>query len=303
MARGTEGKQRRKAERKEARSADPAGLFEEAAFEEVKEDSDGEKSVTSDCCDNKTPKETFKDPFAEPLSSVPVPTAAKKKKKKRTMMTAEQMQQHAKKKEGIKMMPLIFLVLLTGTAMIPALLFVGDKAGAYFQRSHILGSLGHRLGIGPSPKKRVLSFYEKHDPSKVKDVPNILAKYYGNYPKLTKTLERKYQDYGYFQHWEQDEAPFTLAKEQLWSTYAYFNTKWNSHAPKPLKRAAKNAKGNFSRIYRKSRILWKKSVWPVLEPFLGVPKGGDKRKRDDRRKANNAKKRGRKDFIEEEDEM
>ena len=71
--------------------------------------------------------------------------------------------------------------------------------------------MGHKLGVGATPKKRVLSFYEKHDPEKFDDIPKIMAKYYGDYPKLVKRLERRYQDYGYFKDWEQDEAPMKLA--------------------------------------------------------------------------------------------
>ena len=109
--------------------------------------------------------------------------------------------------EGIKTLPLVMLVLLTATTVIPALLYMGDYFSAFIQKNHIIGNLGQRLGIGPSPKKRVISFYEKHDPEKMGEVNNILSKYYGDYPKLVKRLERKYGDYGYFLNWESDEAP------------------------------------------------------------------------------------------------
>eukprot|EP00957_Ditylum_brightwellii_P132284 10086812-Ditylum_brightwellii.AAC.1 len=95
-------------------------------------------------------------------------------------------------KQGIKTAPLVLLVLMTGTTLLPALLYAGDWFGAFIQKNHIMGNLGHKLGIGPSPKKRVLSFYEKHDPEKLEDVPTILGKYYGDYPQLVKRLERKY---------------------------------------------------------------------------------------------------------------
>ena len=108
---------------------------------------------------------------------------------------------------GIKTLPLVMLIMLTGTTVIPALLYMGDYFSAFIQKNHIMGNLGQRLGIGPSPKKRVISFYEKHDPEKMGEVNNILSKYYGDYPKLVKRLERKYGDYGYFLNWESDEAP------------------------------------------------------------------------------------------------
>ena len=62
---------------------------------------------------------------------------------------------------------------------------------------------------------------------------------YGNYPKLTKNLERKYQDYGYFLNWQQDEAPAILVKEKLEIYYKAVNKKWHKHAPTHMKTAAR----------------------------------------------------------------
>jgi hypothetical protein len=204
--------------------------------------------------------------------------------------------------QGIKMGPLIMLIMMTGTTLLPVMLYAGDWFGNFIQRQHILGSLGHKLNIGASPKKRVRSFYEKHDPYKMDEVDKILAKYYGDYPTLIKRLERKYQDYGYFLNWEKDEAPMTLALEKLTETKKYLQTQFNKHAPQKLKIAARNANYNFGKTYRKLKILWRKQIWPHLEPFFGVPDGAAAQKRKDRASAQSRKGR-RKKNTDYDDEM
>jgi len=194
--------------------------------------------------------------------------------------------------EGIKTLPLIMLIMLTGTTVLPALLYMGDYFSAYLQKNHIMGNFGHRLGIGPSPKKRVISFYEKHDPDKLNEIPTILAKYYGDYPKLTKRLERKYQDYGYFINWEQDEAPMHLALEKVWETQEELQKQFDRYAPAVVKTGARNMRHNFGHLYKKGNVVWKKQVWPILQPYLGVPdaKAAKKQKLQDKRDAEKRKK-------------
>jgi hypothetical protein len=194
--------------------------------------------------------------------------------------------------EGIKTLPLVMLIMLTGTTVLPALLYMGDYFSAFIAKNHIMGNLGHRLGIGPSPKKRVISFYEKHDPEKLGEVPNILSKYYGDYPKLVKRLERKYGDYGYFINWEQDEAPMNLAFEQLWETKEMLDKQFDRHAPAIVKTGARNMRANFGFLYKKGHKVWVKQVWPVLQPYLGVPdaKAARKQKLQDKKDAEKRKK-------------
>jgi hypothetical protein len=190
--------------------------------------------------------------------------------------------------QGIKTTPLILLILLTGTTLLPAILYVGDMASNYLGNNNVLGQLGYRLGVGAVPRKRVLSFYEKHNPDKISEVPTILSKHYGEYPKLIKKLERKYQDYGYFHGWEEDEAPMMMVRDSLEEAYSFWIQKiWNRHAPVALRTAARNAKYNFSKIYKKGSKIWKKQVWPVLEPYIGVPdeRTAAKQKRKDAEEA------------------
>lgn len=192
----------------------------------------------------------------------------------------------SKKGGGIKTTPLILLVLLMGTAILPAILYASDFLGTALQKHHVMGSVGYRLGLGAIPRKRVLSFYEKHAPDKINDVPNILSKHYGDYPTLIKRLERKYQDYGYFMGWEEDEATYKmvmLSVEDLYDTW--IQKYWNKYAPQAAKTAARNARYNLTFLYKKFRKVWKKNIWPVLEPVFGVPAGVEKQKREDARKA------------------
>lgn len=189
-------------------------------------------------------------------------------------------------KKTIKTMPLILLIMMVGTTILPAIIYASDFVANFAQKHHVLGNVGYRMGLGSVPRKRVLSFYEKHDPTKLEDVPTILSKHYGDYPKLVKKLERKYQDYGYFLGWEEDEAPLTLAIEQLVQTREYFvNEYWNRYAPQPAKTAARNIRYNLTFLLKKGRKVWKKNVWPALEPFFGVPKGAEKQKRKDAKEA------------------
>ncbi|KAL3822051.1 hypothetical protein ACHAXA_007844 [Cyclostephanos tholiformis] len=212
-------------------------------------------------------------------------------------------------KGGIKTLPLVMLIMLTGTTLLPAILYAGDYFSAYLSKNHFMGNIGHRLGIGPSPKKRVVSFYEKHDPDKLHEVPSILAKYYGDYPKLVKRLERKYADYGYFLNWEQDEAAMTLAFEKVWETRDALQKQFDRHAPALVKTGARNMRHNFGYLYKKGNRLWKKKVWPLLEPYLGVPdaksarrqKLKDKKEAEKRKKQATGQRRKSAEFRDEDD--
>lgn len=248
------------------------------------------------------------DSDAEDEAVVPVANLPKKKKKKKSAASA--MPQPPAKKEGIKTLPLIFLIIMTGTTLLPALLYGADYLQAFAATNNMAGQIGFRLGIGAVPRKRVLSFYEKHDPNKLLDVPTVLSKYYGEYPVLIKKLERKYQDYGYFLGWEEDEAAVRLAMEQVQASYEVWLTDyWNRYAPQTAKTAARNIRYNVTFLIKKGRKVWKKHVWPVLEPVFGVPGGAAKQKRQDAADASKRKgkkpagtRRKKKDFRDDEEE-
>merc|ERR1712238_235821 len=223
-------------------------------------------------------------------------TIRKKKKKPSSCCKGNEetsdMPPKPKSNQGIKTTPLILLILMVGTTVLPGLIFASDYIGGFLQKNHVLGQIGFRLGMGSVPKKRVMSFYEKYDPNKLNEVPAILSKYYGDYPKLIKRLERKYQDYGYFLGWEADEAPLALAMEQLQDVYTlWINSYWNVYAPQTLKTAARNVRYNLTFLQKKFRRAWKKQIWPHLEPFFGVPKGAGKQKREDAAEARKRKEK------------
>lgn len=280
MARGSDGKLDRKEARKEKRKEEKERLLKDGPDEF---DFKGEGASST------VPEETVKSDETnaddEPIK--------KKMKRKKTKKIVEQSDAPTSS-GGIKMGPLIMLLMLTGTTLLPALLYAGDWVTSYISRNSIMGTLGHKFGIGPSPKKRVISFYEKHDLTRLDEVDHILGKYYGDYPKLIKRLERKYVDYGYFLDWEQDEAPMTLAMDKLYDTRDYIQKKFNKYAPQQLKIACRNIKYNVTTLYKKFRKVWKKHLWPMLEPIFGVPDGSEAQKRKDRAESMNAKGRRKK---------
>ena len=267
MARGAEGKLRRRNEKKKARQDEAESMLNHNT-------SDFMAPVEEDDSDDE-PADTGAD--------VPPP------KKKKSTTTAAAAPVPPKKKQGIKTLPLILLAIMLGTTLLPALIYAGDWLGSMSQKHNFIGSLGYKLGLGPSPKKRVLSFYEKHDPTKLNDVDSILSKHYGSYPTLIKKLERKYGDYGYFLGWEQDEAPMTVALEHVAATKEYLGVQFNRYAPQFLKTAVRNVRYNLGFLYKKGRKVWKKHVWPILEPVFGVPKGTAAQKRKDREEARKRK--------------
>jgi hypothetical protein len=226
--------------------------------------------------------EIEKDSDAE--EEAPVEKKKKKKKSKARAAAADDSipMPPQQQKPTINRTPLILLILMTGSTLLPALIYASDYLGNFMQNHHVLGEIGFRMGMGAVPKKRVLSFYEKHDPEKLNDVPDILSKYYGDYPKLIKRMERKYQDYGYFMGWEEDEAPMALAMEKFQETYdTWIHSYWNVYAPQQLKTAARNIRYNITFLHKKLHKAWKKHIWPMLEPIFGVPKGAEKQKRKD----------------------
>lgn len=304
MARGSEGKAARKQAKKEARAKEAERILggEEPSLNDIVNNSEGPNIEDDSSSDEEG--ET-----AVPESTPEEDEAPKKKKSKSKSARAKKKAAEKTARggggdaccappgggggagEGIKTLPLVMLIMLTGTTVIPALLYMGDYFSAFIQKNHIMGNLGQRLGIGPNPKKRVFSFYEKHDPEKLNEVPAILSKYYGDYPKLVKRLERKYGDYGYFINWEKDEAPMALAFEQIWETKAVLDKQFDRHAPALVKTGARNMRHNVTFLYKKGYTLWKKQVWPILQPYLGVPdaKAAKKQKLKDKKEANKRK--------------
>lgn len=300
MARGKDGKARRKEQRKEDKKTAEEMIEGTHDLEETEIDENLPMPPSATATTGPPIVETVddSDDDNDTADDLVLPVKKKKKSKKTkdsssgaasggdketkyTNRAAKAGNASAGPAKGIKTTPLVLLVLMVGTTLIPAILYASDFLGAFMAKNNIMGYVGFKLGIGQTPNKRVLSFYEKHDPDKISEVPKILSKYYGDYPKLIKNLERKYQDYGYFYEWEQDEAPMTVAFEQLYETRDYLHTQFNTYAPQPIKTAVRNIQYNFGTLHKKFRKAWKKHLWPHLEPFFGVPKGAKAQKRKD----------------------
>jgi hypothetical protein len=207
----------------------------------------------------------------------------KKKKKKRAALQGSIPAPGVPQKGGIKTLPLILLILMTGTTLLPVAIYASDYFSTFLAKNDFMGSIGYRFGIGAVPRKRVMSFYEKHAPDKIRQVPSILSKHYGDYPTLIKKLERKYQDYGYFMGWKDDEAPARMLQEYAADAYRIWIKQWNRFAPQLAKTAARNARYNITTIYKRAYYkIWKKFIWPkLLQPILGVPEGAERVKRQD----------------------
>jgi hypothetical protein len=280
MPRGSEAKLRRRTRKKDDEST-VTDMFGTGDDEDDQKGGFSEEIPLPPRVSNGRGGAAVEDDDSEDDAAITEEMPKKKKKKKKSADAALLSQIPQKQEKGIKLLPLIFLVIMTGTTLLPAVLYAGDYASSILAKNDLMGSLGYRMGIGSVPKKRVLSFYEKHSPEKVNDVPTILSKHYGDYPLLLRKLERKYQDYGYFIGWEEDEAASRMLKDHLADIYGMWIKQWNKYAPQVVKTAARNIRYNLTAMYKKGFKIWKKHVWPLLEPIFGVPDGGEKQKRQD----------------------
>ena len=103
-----------------------------------------------------------------------------------------------------------------------------------------------------------------------------------------------------------------LAFEKLYETRDMLQKQFDLHAPAVVKTGVRNMRHNLGTVYKKGNKLWRKQVWPVLQPYLGVPdeKAARKQKIKDKREAEKMKKaraggggrRKNADFRDEEDE-
>jgi hypothetical protein len=85
-----------------------------------------------------------------------------------------------------------------------------------------------------------------------------------------------------------------LAIEQLQETYStWVNSYWNVYAPQQLKTAARNIRYNLAFLQKKFRKVWKKHIYPILEPIVGAPGNAEKQKRKDAAEARKRKQQAR----------
>ncbi|GMH98029.1 hypothetical protein TrST_g14295 [Triparma strigata] len=321
MARGAEAKQRKKEKKANAKAngeevsggkanfdsyfgedpmlnpppnvPDPVAQLEQLQAHQAK------VSKPKSCCDHSDDESEEKEEEDDVMAKI---KQGKKQRKK------EKMAEVSKEKGGgffgeIKLLPLLFLFLLTASTALPAFFWILDNAGGVLVKTNLTGQLGYRLGIGSTPRKRITSFYEKHSPDKLDSVDSTLSKYYGDYKTLTKKLERKYSDYGYFVGWEEDEAASKLAWEKFGEYQKEFSKAYRKKAPKQLVQASDNFYYNVGGIVKKAKVTWRKQIWPVLKPIIWVAdeKEAKRQKKADAKKYGK-KKKGSAAFRDEEDE-
>lgn len=130
--------------------------------------------------------------------------------------------------------------------------------------------MGVALGLSNTPKKRLIKFYEKHNPSKVEDVGMLIRKYSSDYKPMIKKLEAKYHDYGFFLQWEKDSDISAVQAE----TYKYVVT----HATKYYQRYMPwQIRQGLRNIHTNVNFYWKK-LYKILDKQL-TPKNGNKKQR------------------------
>jgi hypothetical protein len=94
-------------------------------------------------------------------------------------------QKRNKEKGGLKWGPIIMMLMVFGPAILPAVLYVWDKVSQ--------SQWGISVGLGSSPRDRLVAFYKKHNPEKLGEVDKVLRKYQGKTDELFKRLEAKYR--------------------------------------------------------------------------------------------------------------
>lgn len=150
---------------------------------------------------------------------------------------------------------ILFLALLTGTAVLPALLWVVDSAGSAF-------ALTAAAFFGKTPKARLVKFYRKHNPAKVDEVPKLINKYAGDYPKMIKVLEAKYGDYGFFLNWENDADFSKFAQKELRKYYKWCERYYKQYMPYRLRVAFFNMYTIIDNLVRPIVTLVRSIIFP-----------------------------------------
>jgi len=169
-----------------------------------------------------------------------------------------------KKEKGyfaqVKWSHIAILFMMMAGGMLPVIMMAADVLGPKLTAgvNAVLPSLQPYLvgaGLSPAPKKRLNKFYEKHKPEKMEEVDKILLKYAGDYKTMTKKLESKYNDYGYFMNWEQEEG-FKAAQKQTYEYVAKTSAKlYQKCIPFPIRMGVNRVYGNALFAYTKALKL------------------------------------------------
>mmetsp|Transcript_15288 Transcript_15288/g.41060 ORF Transcript_15288/g.41060 Transcript_15288/m.41060 type:complete len:133 (-) Transcript_15288:599-997(-) len=120
------------------------------------------------------------DPFAE-REETRAQARQRVKEEKKAPVRSKREDDDDKGKGGIKFGPLLFLILIVSSSLLPALVDLFDK----------LGKMGF-TAFQVDHEAKLRRFYENHNPEKVKDVPSVLRKYKGREEVLYQKLSAKY---------------------------------------------------------------------------------------------------------------
>ncbi|CAM9514950.1 unnamed protein product [Pylaiella littoralis] len=93
-------------------------------------------------------------------------------------------QRRPAKKGGIKILPLILMFVMFGPVLLTGLIFVCDYV--------VNSEWGIRVGLPGNPRASLTKFYQKHNPTKMRDVDKLMKKYKGRYAEMFQRLDAKY---------------------------------------------------------------------------------------------------------------
>ena len=180
--------------------------------------------------------------------------------------------------KGIRWQYVAFLVLLFGTTALPAVFWVLDSVGGLVGKGAggAMGGIGAKLGMSATPRDRLAKFYAKHNPDKVDEVGGLIAKYAGNYPKMIKVLEAKYNDYGFFLGWQEDESFKGFLKKEGTEAWVKAQFYYKKYAPYKVRMALYKMYDVLATTFSPGLNLvrtYALNVFPELKDYIGAPAG------------------------------
>lgn len=154
---------------------------------------------------------------------------------------------------GIRWTHVALLFMLTGTAILPVVVFMAEHAAGALVSvvPSGLGTFGEAWGLTKTPKNRLKAFYEKHNPEKVGEIDVLLGKYRGDYKSMIKKLEAKYGDYGFFIGWEKENDFAAIQKKTFDYVYKHGNKYYQRYVPFPVRTGFRNIYYNVYNLVSK----------------------------------------------------
>ena len=163
---------------------------------------------------------------------------------------------------------------MTMTGLVPMVMLAADNIGPAISKvmpSFNLAPTMVAMGLVATPKKRLREFYIKHDQIDKLDESKLdetIMKYAGDYGTLTKRLERKYQDYGYFIGWDQEGSLADVQKKTFEWVTEKSSVYYQKYVPFPLRNGMRRASTN-------ANYYWKR-VYKTLDKWTAPPASSSK---------------------------